>query len=320
MEFTIITESSGHTTKSIMESLKFISISNEFLVQLMCDEREYKENTMHESINLDIDTETTMLHRKKWVTSSGNVIFKHPTTQKTAILPYTSTCILYMQKRLYITKIHDIIWQDHNYVQRFLGVLESLVRVNCISWREYKREDKTYIAVSQKEMTNLSLWNQCEKKKFKLLNCQFHVNVAFKNKKNNTFVTMRSMILPLTLLNTNPIPKSEIFFILSVEQNNFPSSLWWQDKENLLFGHITILLDKYDFLGFNIAMSELHTLKEYQRLQSVVFPKAFLTEDACTEDVEFITLRGKETWKISFHKCNNLFLLVFTSLDANHPT
>lgn len=307
MEFTMVSthkcaSSLFNVTESMFKTIdSLLSIPETFLVYTSTtDEAEFIRGIVNISFVCDV---AEQLKANGYVSVSGTILFRHPVSMRTAVMPIYSQLIKLDDKVICLHKIHDIVWQSNDDLYNFLAITECKVRLNLLQFRKITRNDTIYIAVPIHQLT----LSDEVKNGLTFMKCESGVNVAYPENPDEGSITKRSILFPHSLICTTPIEHNGMCNIVSMKPH--PMMIYASD---IFCKRLNISWEKEEnFLDF---IKNLHTVEEYERLQGEIMLLYDMSPDDVKKlDVEFITSHGREKWSTTIYKCRTCIVASFES-------
>lgn len=289
MEFVIVTH---HKTVSScqtgLDDMEILSIPDAFLVYTGCENKhQFAQSIVHISVGFNY---VSQLMEHRYCSVNGTMIFRHPTSFRTAVLSFVSEKILLDTGQMYcINKINNIAWQDDDGVCEFIGILEAKIRLRIVKYAAILRNDVKYYAIAISDIR----MNDRIKAPLQFLRCEFGVNVAYKE--GDATRTRRSVLFPTTLINSEEILHNDLYSIITTKPNltYVVSSL----KHATAFG--VAPMEKH--VNFETFIAQYHTAREFARIQKEIVPTmtAMQAGDVITPTIEFATPRGRINYDVT---------------------
>ena len=263
--------------------MEIVSIPDPLLIYTGCkDKEQFADSIVHIAFAYE---HVEQLIEHKYCSVNGSFTFRHRDSFKTAVMSMCCEKILLETGEMYsINKIHNIAWQDSDEICVFLGVLESKLRLNIVSWVEVKRNDSKYYAVPCASCAP----SHSIKGQLKFLKCEFGINVVYKEKQGTQ--THRSLLLPTTLLNTDKIVHLGLYSIIYMKPR--PTYVLSSALHEKVFGVEVINEGRHH--DFERWISQYHTAHEMERIKSDILPRMRDLGNGAqfVSVIEFATPRG----------------------------
>ena len=282
MEFVIVTyHQNVNSCEKGLKDMTILSIPDALLVYSGCENKDkFAESIVHIAFSFDCIPQLT---EHKYCSVNGTLVFRHSTSFRTAIFSLVSEKILLHSGEMYcINKINNIAWQDDDGLCEVLGILEAKIRLGIVKHSEVCRNDMRYYAVP---ISAVDI-SECIKNALRFLRCEIGTNVTYKN--NDSMKTHRSILFPISLINTEKIPHEGIYSILTTKPNL--TCVFSSSNNSTTFG--VAPLEKR--VCFKTFIAQYHTAREFDRIEKEIMPVmlAMQAGDIISPTIEFATPRG----------------------------
>ena len=276
--------------QTILQNMKIMSMPDPLLVYTGCKTKEeFSTSIVHISFAFDY---LPQLKQDKFCSVNGTLVFRHPTSLRTAIMSIISEKILLETGEKYsINKINNIAWQDDDAVCEFLGILEAKIRLDVVKYTETSRNDRNYYAIAVADV-NI---RESMKDQLKFLRCELGVNIVYKEHGGTR--TRRSILLPTSLINVDKIVHNGIYCILVMKP--LPTLAYVAPIAKELFG----IEDAGTERGVNLdaCLPKIHDPKEVERITDKIVPSliSLVPGETYVSTAEFLTTNGPVSYEIT---------------------
>lgn len=302
MEFTLVTVHDGLSLSENLRTMEAWSIPEAYLVYIGCESKEeYIESIVTCTFDINHEDIVDRLKKERYCPINGKIVFRHTCTMRTAtIIFHADATLLEDEKFLLISKIKHIQWQDDDEMVRILGTINARIALNDIKSKAMTRHDKKCITIPQSAIE----MSRNVKKQLEFLQCEFSVNVSYACG-DSAVQVQRSITLPSCLL-LKDLPD------LSYEK--YWAYADFSSKAEPIFLDGSKYLSKLTGLEFMGPLS--HVLPQMMTAETLNYSiKCLVPALAAMEpgsvhsdDLQLITIVGKETFKIKWYRTRSIII------------